>query len=136
MPGDNVGIVRQSLERWSDGDLDGFLEAVDPELEWRSSGIYPGVEPVYYGHEGFRRFWRDFREIWDELKMELREVVEAGDQIAFSYHFDAIGRDGVRTGSDQASLGTLRNGLLLRVQNFGSWDEALEALEAQLARGR
>ena len=69
---DNVEIVRRSLDRWSNGDLEGFLEGVDPEIEWRTSGIYPDVNPVYYGHEGFRQFWRDFHEVWETLTMELR----------------------------------------------------------------
>jgi ketosteroid isomerase-like protein len=127
---ENVEIVRRSLERWSDGDLEGFIENVDPELEWRTSGLYPGVDAVYHGHEGFRKFWRDFHEIWETLSMEMREVVAVGDRVAFSFHFDATGRDGVRAGRDQASIGTIRNGLLLRIQNYVTWDEALEALEA------
>jgi ketosteroid isomerase-like protein len=130
VPETNIEIVRRSLERWSAGDLDGFLEYVDPELEWCTSGIYPDVDPVYRGHEGFRKFWRDFREAWQMLTMELHDVVEAGDQVAFSFHFDAIGRDGLRTGRDQASLATIRNGLLYRAENFATWDDALEALES------
>jgi hypothetical protein len=61
--------------------------------------------------------------------MALGDAVVAGDQIAFSFHFDATGRDGVRAGRDQASLVTVRNGLLLRIENYSSWDEALGALD-------
>jgi ketosteroid isomerase-like protein len=53
---ENVEIVRSSIERWSAGDLEGFLANVDPELEWRTPGLYPGVDAVYCGHEGFRKF--------------------------------------------------------------------------------
>lgn len=60
--------------------------------------------------------------------MEIRDAVAEGDRVAFSFHFDATGREGVRAGRDQASVATLRNGLLLRIQNYGTWDEALEAL--------
>jgi hypothetical protein len=35
----------------------------------------------------------------------------------------------VRAGRDQASLVTLRNDLLFRIENYANWDEALEALE-------
>jgi ketosteroid isomerase-like protein len=125
----NAEIVRRSLERWNDGDLEGFIENVDPEIEWRTSGLYPGVDPVYYGREGFRNFWRDFHEMWQTLTMELRDVVSLGDRVAFAFHFDATGRDGVRAGRDQASLATIRNGLLFRIENYASWDEALAALE-------
>jgi ketosteroid isomerase-like protein len=126
---ENVEIVRRSLERWNDGDLEGFILKVDPEIEWRTSALYPGVDAVYYGHEGFRKFWRDFHEMWQTLTMELRDVVAVGDRVAFAFHFDATGRDGVRAGRDQASLTTIRNGLLLRIQNYATWEEALGALE-------
>jgi ketosteroid isomerase-like protein len=128
--GKNVEIVRRLLERWSNGDLEGFIEGVDPELEWRTSGIYPDVDPVYYGHEGFRKFWRDFHETWETLSMELHDTVTVRNQVAFSFRFDATGRDGVRASRDQASLVTLRNGLLFRIQNYANWDEAREALES------
>jgi ketosteroid isomerase-like protein len=126
---ENVEIVRRSLERWNDGDLEEFIGYVDPEIEWRTSALYPGVDPVYYGHEGFRKFWRDFHEMWQTLTMELRDVVAVGDRVAFAFHFDATGRDGVRAGRDQASLATIRNGVLFAIQNYATWDEALAALE-------
>ena len=33
-------------------------------------GDLPDVDPVYYGHDGFRKFWRDFHEAWETLSME------------------------------------------------------------------
>jgi ketosteroid isomerase-like protein len=127
--GENVEVVRRALELWSNGDLPAFLEALDPQIEWRTSGIYPDVDPVYFGHEGFRKFWRDFYEIWETLSMELRDAVAVGDQVAFSFRFDATGRGGVRAGRDQASVVTLRNGLLVRIENYASWEQALDAIE-------
>jgi hypothetical protein len=35
----------------------------------------------------------------------------------------------VRAGRDQASLVTLRNSLLVRIENCASWEEALAAIE-------
>jgi len=127
---ENVEILRRLIERWSDGDLEGFIESVDPEVEWRTSGLYLGVDPVYIGHEGFRKFWDDFHEMWETLTMELRDVVAVGDRVAFAFHFDATGRNGVRAGRDQAALATIRNGSLVRIENYETWDVALGALEA------
>ena len=114
--------------------MSGFIEYVDPDIEWRTSGLYPGVDPVYHGHEGFRKFWHDFHEMWHTLTMEMREVVAVDDRVAFAFHFDATGRDGVRAGRDQASVGTIRNGMLARIENYATWDDALEALEHNDAR--
>jgi ketosteroid isomerase-like protein len=131
VPSQNVEIVRRSLERWSDGDLEGFLEYMSPELEWRTSGLYPGLEPVYRGHDGFRRFWRDFYEIWETISMEMRDVIAADDRVAFSFLFDATARGGLRTGRDQACVGTIHDGLLVRIENYATWEEALEALRGR-----
>ena len=130
MSRENVEILRRLIERWSDGDLEGFIENVDPEVEWRTSGLYLGVDPVYIGHEGFRKFWDDFHEMWETLTMELRDVVAVGNRVAFAFHFDATGRNGVRAGRDQAALATIRNGLLVWIENYETWDVALGALEA------
>jgi ketosteroid isomerase-like protein len=126
---ENVEVVRRSIDRWSAGDLEGFIANMSPELEWRTSGLYPGIDPVYHGHEGFRKFWHDFHDAWDTISMEMREVVAVDDWVAFSFHFDATARDGLRTGREQASVSRLRDGLLVYIENYPTWDEALEALE-------
>ena len=60
--------------------------------------------------------------MWETITMDMREVFAVGDRVAFAFHFDATGRDGVRAGRDQASFGTIRNGLLYRIQNYATWD--------------
>lgn len=37
-------------------------EPLAPQM--RSSGLFPGVARAYHGHDGYVRFWNDFRAPW------------------------------------------------------------------------
>ena len=65
MSQENVEAVRGSLEGWNHGDIDAWLGSPHPEIEFRTSGLYPGTDPVYREPAGLRRFWTTFREPWE-----------------------------------------------------------------------
>jgi hypothetical protein len=63
--------------------------------------------------------------------MELGETPASGDQVAFSFVFDATGL-GRSQRAPRPGVGlTIRDGRLLRIQNYATWAEALEALESE-----
>ena len=72
MSEESVEIVRRGPEAWSRGDLGATLSLMDPQLEWRTTGLVPGVALAYHGHEGYTRFWQDFRALWDEIEIAPR----------------------------------------------------------------
>lgn len=124
-----VRRIRGGLGAWSDGDLEGALENLRPDLEFVTSGVFLGVEPIYHGHEGFRLFWRDFRDTWEQIRIEIRHIVE-GEPHRFAVvgHFHAMGRDGigverpvgmvfVATPDDEIS----------KIESYATWEDALEA---------
>jgi ketosteroid isomerase-like protein len=129
MAQDAVRRIRGGLEAWSDGDLEGALENLRPDLEFVTSGVFLGVEPVYHGHEGFRQFWHDFRETWEQIRIEVRDIVEGEPRrYAVVGHFHAMGRDGigverpvgmvfVSTAADE----------ITRIESYSSGDDALDA---------
>ena len=47
-------IIRAAYAAWSERDLESALEALDPKIEFHSSGLFPDLAPVYRGHEGMR----------------------------------------------------------------------------------
>ena len=67
----NVEIVRGSLEGWNRGDIDAWLGSPHSDIEFRTSGLYPGTDPVYRGLAGLRRFWTTFREPWESLQIQV-----------------------------------------------------------------
>jgi ketosteroid isomerase-like protein len=59
-----VDVMRRGFAAWNAGDIDGALALMHPDIEWRTSGVFPDVDDVYFGREGVRRFWSDFRGPW------------------------------------------------------------------------
>ena len=124
----NLELTRRAFEAWNRGDIDGVLALCHPELEYHASGLYPGLDTVYRGHEGFRKFERDFRATWESLSMEVERFEDHGDQVAVLGTFEARGRDGMSLRRRAANVVTVRDGLAARIDAYGDGDHALEAI--------
>jgi ketosteroid isomerase-like protein len=128
MPHQDVDIARVGYAAWSRGDLEGLLATLDEEVEFRSSGLFPGLDPVYRGHAGMRKYWDDFRGPWESVRIVIDQFREQGDQLVALFRFEAVGRDGLSVHREAANILTVRHGLAIRIDSYGSWDDALEAV--------
>ena len=124
----NVEVVQQAYSAWNDGDMDSMLALLHPSFEYVSSGLFPGLAPVYRGHEGWRHFWRDLRDPWESLRIVLHELRETREGVCSLFTFDGRGRDGLRVHRRFGNVWTFREGLVVRIQAYGEWAEALEAV--------
>ena len=127
MSQENVEVVRAAFAAWNRGDLNAWLETFHPEVEWHTSGAFPGFEPAFYGHDGVRSFWQQFRAGWEEIFLDVEEIIDRGEQVIVLFRFRAKGRDGIRVQRPQALCDTVRGGQVVRAENFAGWDQALEA---------
>jgi ketosteroid isomerase-like protein len=134
----NVDIVREGIELWSRGDLDGTLALIDPEIVWRPLTAWPGIQPEYRGHAGVRRFWDAFRDPWETITLEADRIRELdGRRVLTRSHFRARGRaSGVTTEIVLHTVWTLEDGKLMRFEGFTDEQAALEAARRQEAAGR
>ena len=73
MSRENVELVRVGYEAWNRGDMDAMLAIFHPDVELVTTGVFPGLDPAYRGHDGFRKFWRDFRGTWASLSMRYAQ---------------------------------------------------------------
>ena len=123
-----VDTIRNGLAAWSSGDLEGALVNLDPDIEFVTTGLFVGVAPVYRGHDGFRQFWRDFREAWEDISFEIDHIV-AGEPPRFAVlgRFEAKGREGIDVGREYAMVFTTAGVTVTRIQSCGTWDEAFDA---------
>jgi ketosteroid isomerase-like protein len=129
-----VDSIRNGLAAWSRGDLEGALENLDPALEFVTTGLFVGVAPAYHGHEGFRQFWADFREAWEQIAFEIERVV-AGKAPFYAVlgHFEAKGREGIDVGREFAMVMAAEGVTVMRIQSYGTWKEALDAAGVAVA---
>jgi len=72
----HVDNYRCSIALWNSGDLDALLvlAANEPDSEFRTSGVFPGVQPVYRGVEGTRQLWNDMRGPWENLHISIERI--------------------------------------------------------------
>jgi ketosteroid isomerase-like protein len=80
---DNVEIVRSLYAAFARRDNEYPFTVYDEEIVWdgRRSPI-PDAQQVYHGHEGVRRFWREWLQAWDQVEFELGDLVPGGGQVA------------------------------------------------------
>jgi ketosteroid isomerase-like protein len=127
MSRENVELVRRALEAWNSGDLDATLAFAPPELESRTSGLFPGVAPVYRGHDGFKRFWNDFRGAWEEIELVPERLLDHGERVVVFGRFQARGREGITVKREVGVIFTIHDGLAARIETYPSGEQALEA---------
>jgi ketosteroid isomerase-like protein len=127
MPQQDLELARAGYEAWSRGDLEALLAIFHEDIEFWTSGLFPGLEPVYRGHEGVRNYWEDFRSPWKSLRIAIDRFHQKGDRIVALGEFEAVGRDGLTVHRPAANVLTIRNGLAIRITAHASWKAALEA---------
>jgi ketosteroid isomerase-like protein len=134
MSRENVEIVRAMLKAIGpDTDHDDWLdEFIDPEIEWHAPPTYPSAG-VYIGHEAFSRHAAEFEEAWTDWGIEIEDIRAAGDRVVARIRYRGVGKHSgapIRGGLAPATgaVFELRGGRILRVVQFVSHDEALEAV--------
>lgn len=131
MAPDATQIIRDGLTAWSRGDLDGTLGNFSPDIEFVPSGLYPGLEPVYRGRGGFADFWKEFRDTWQGIEIDVERIVAGGPgRYAVLGRFRAAGREGIPVERPVGMAFTVEDGLITHIRNFGSGEEALAAARA------
>ena len=128
MSQENVEAVRSSLDGWNRGDFDAWLGSAHPDIEFRTSGIYPGTDPIYRGRSELSRFWSTFREPWESLHVRVDQVSEVGDEVVSLCTFEGHARDEMTVRREVAWTWRFSDHLNTHVETYGSWKEALEAV--------
>jgi ketosteroid isomerase-like protein len=130
MSQENAELVRRAYDAWNDRDLDAMaaFAAADFTLDW-SNALSVDVLGTYEGTPAWQELFREMWDMWDQVSMEPKELIAAGDHVVAPVRFRAIGRGGVEVEAAQtAHVWTIGEGQLLRCKLYQSKQEALEAL--------
>ena len=128
MSRENVQVVQRVLDAYNGGDLQGTLDHLGPECEFRPSGSFMDTQRVYRGRQGWVEFWHTFRDAWESITIRVERMEDLGEQVLVlgTFHGRGFG-SGVGVTRESAWLLTAHDGLVVQIRAFASWDEALEA---------
>jgi ketosteroid isomerase-like protein len=116
----NVEIVRRFLS----GDVEEALAYADPGIVWN-----PIEELPTQGHEAVRASLAHWKAEWDDYRVVPEEFVDMGDHVVVTVRLGGRGRgSGVEIDARFYDLYTLRDGKIVRMDQFSERSEALEAV--------
>jgi ketosteroid isomerase-like protein len=130
MSGENVQIVARLYELYGRGDVDALVAQVDPNVEVDLTDRLPD-EAVMHGREAYRSFLEGGFEIWSEFRVEVEELVDAGEAVVAMVRTVAVGEgSGAEVSERVAHVVWLRDGPAYRLKLFGRREAAIEAAGA------
>jgi len=129
MSQENVEMVRRAFEAYNRGDIDAVVTDFASDCEYVPSGALPGGRGVYRGPEGYKRFIGWLRDGFDDARVDVNDVIDAGNQVLVSVTVRGHGRQsGAAASWDLWQVWTIRDGKFVRGQAFTDRTEALEAV--------
>jgi ketosteroid isomerase-like protein len=115
----NVEIVRSFLE----AGVDDALGYADPGIVWN-----PIEELPTQGHDAVRASLAHWKADWDDYEVMPQELVDMGDRVLATVRLRGRGRgSGVEIDARFYDVYTLRDGRIVRMDQFTERSEALEA---------
>jgi ketosteroid isomerase-like protein len=92
MSRENVDRILTGYEAVNRGDLDVVVAGLSPDFELRPPPVLPDPG-VYRGPEGFKRFLQTWIESFDDFRIEIEEVIDAGDNVVVMAAVRGRGKD-------------------------------------------
>jgi ketosteroid isomerase-like protein len=130
MSQENVEVVRRAVDGWNRGDVDAWMEAAHPEVEW-SSGVQrlvEGTQTVWRGRDEVRRFWDEWHALWD-LSIQISEFRNVGDTIVALGQMQIRGKaSGIDLDQSVAYVVEFDSGLIRKMSAYLDEAEALQAV--------
>jgi ketosteroid isomerase-like protein len=122
----NSELVRKGYAAWSHDDRDAWLETLHPDVEIRTSGIWPDFDPIYHGHEGLAEFWRRMYEAWEEFRIDIERLDEECDCFVLALRFRGTGAgSGVEVDLKFANAIRMHEGLQAEIISLGARSKKL-----------
>jgi ketosteroid isomerase-like protein len=132
---ETLEIVRRAYALLSDlpgarrGEYDDdFLDYFSESAELVPPRIYPDVEPVYVGREGWRRWLGQIDDVFDDWGFEAEDFIDAGQQVVVLVRTSGTAKQsGASVTIPAAHVLTVKDARVVRLEVFLDRREALEA---------
>jgi limonene-1,2-epoxide hydrolase len=120
-----VETVRSLQDDWNRGDTTVRADTFHPDVEFVP--LRSATEGVYRGRGGIERFVADTLQVFDKFELHY-EHVDLGERVLAwgNIHVPARG-SGVETDIETGGIFEFKDGRIVRWEDFGSKEKALEA---------
>ena len=127
MSQENVEIVRRAWDAWNRGDWDEWRSYLSPDFELDGSSALGEWRGVTRGSDQVLRGIEQFLEPWKAVRIEIDELIDAGEHVVQRGTAHFVGRDGIEVQAKGAYCWTFRDGVMIRGLFSNEFDDALEA---------
>jgi ketosteroid isomerase-like protein len=130
VPGRHVDTIQIGYEGFNRADLTAAREILTEDVEWRTTGSFPGLEGVYRGPDALDEWMEVLRAEWREFEVSLADVLaEREDAVVVAERLRGRGREsGIEVEMHTYAVYRFNaDGKLTLREAFSTADEALAA---------
>ena len=121
---ENVEIAKRWLGSF-DGDTEVFRSTLDPDIEWHP---FEDNHTPSHGIDGAMRIRNGWRDAWEEMQIELEEVLDNADCVVVSARVRGLGKSsGVEVDTRLHVLFKVRDEKIIYIFEHTDRSAALEA---------
>jgi ketosteroid isomerase-like protein len=127
MSNQNAELIRRAYQAYANGDLDGMLELVDPDLEWTylDPALEHPISQVCHGRQELEQVLRHWAK--HGLQAELEEVTSAGELVMVGVRTPGVDAHYGRRRDDRAyRVFTVREGRIVALRDCRDRREAFQ----------
>jgi diguanylate cyclase (GGDEF)-like protein len=122
-------LLRRTYELWGSDERDEWMSSFHEGIEYVSSAAIGGFDPIYRGHDGMRRFHSHLQQNWASIEALVLSFEQRGDHFVVFVLVSAVMKGSeakIEISFHQG--GTMRDGLIYRLDSYDSRSEAFEVL--------
>jgi len=120
----NTELVEAAIANFNRSDWEAALEHAAPDFELdfsRATGPIHGVFDLATAPKAFA----EYAGLWESSRLEVEELIAAGDDVVVPMTVRVSGRDGIEVTSRPTYVFTIRDGALTRLCMYQEREDAL-----------
>jgi uncharacterized protein len=127
----NLEIVKKGYEALASGGFEEWLPYFDPEFEMTTPPALASEPGTYRGPDGVKRWWEEFYEAMEEVRLEPQEFLQVGEHVVVPFEIVTRGRaTGLETRMPAVQVWSLRDGKAIRLDVYADLEQAIAAAES------
>lgn len=125
----NLDRAREMYDAWNEGNVDRMIEFWWDDATWEDDPDLPDSQ-IFRGRENVEAHLREVIEVIGDLKMEVVDLEDLGDEVLGSVQVRVVGSaSGISLDAPHFHLIRFEQGRVRRYRVFATRDRALEAVE-------